>query len=60
MIPRFFSLLILLAVAVLPAGCASVNESGDDQMNTFQSTPEQPGDSHGWGANLQGLSGSPR
>ena len=29
-------------------------------MNTFQSTPEKPDDSHGWGANLQGMGGQQR
>jgi hypothetical protein len=54
---RFFPLFFLLAVAVLPSGCASSEEAADDQMNAFQSTPEKPEDSHGWGANVEGMGG---
>jgi uncharacterized protein YceK len=57
MIFRLFSLVFLLAVAFLPSGCASTEDSADDQMNTFQSTPQKPDDDHGWGANLQGAGG---
>jgi uncharacterized protein YceK len=55
MILRLFPLLLLLAVAVLPSGCASTEETSDDQMESYHSTPDKPEDDHGWGANLQGL-----
>jgi hypothetical protein len=54
---RLFPLFLLFAVALLPSGCASTEEASDDQLNTFQSTPEKPEDSHGWGANVGGLGG---
>jgi len=50
MIPRFLSLGLLVAIAIFSSGCASMDESADDQMNAFHSTPENPDDSHGWGA----------
>jgi hypothetical protein len=31
-----------------------MDESADDQLNTYHATPETPGDNHGWGANLEG------
>jgi hypothetical protein len=51
---RIFPLLMLLAVALLPSGCASSDEQADDP-STFQASPEKPEDSHGWGANVQGM-----
>jgi uncharacterized protein YceK len=53
MFPRVLTLLLLLAAALLPSGCASVEESSDDQMNTFHDTPESAGDDHGWGTSIQ-------
>ena len=49
MIPRLLSLGILLALALLPSGCASMDQSSDEQMQTYHSTPEQAEDAHGWG-----------
>ena len=57
MILRLFPLFLLLAIAVLPSGCASTEDTSDDQLGTFQSTPEKPEDSHGWGTSVQGLGG---
>jgi len=58
MILRLFALLFLFAIAVVPSGCASTENTSDDQMESFHSTPDKPDDDHGWGANLQGLSGN--
>jgi uncharacterized protein YceK len=54
MLTRIFGLLLLLAAALLPSGCSSMNESADDQMNAYHSTstPESGGDDHGWGTGL--------
>jgi uncharacterized protein YceK len=52
---RLLALLVLLAAAFLTSGCASMEESSDDQMNTYHAAPDSPSDDHGWGANLQGM-----
>jgi uncharacterized protein YceK len=54
MLTRIFSLLLLLAAALLPSGCSSMDESADDQMNTYHSTPAptSSGDDHGWGTGV--------
>jgi hypothetical protein len=41
-------------LALASAGCAEMDQSADDQLNAFQSTPEQPGDDHGWGTTITG------
>ncbi len=55
MYARIFALLLLLAAALASSGCASVDESADDQLQTFHSTPETPGDDHGWGTSVSPL-----
>jgi hypothetical protein len=60
MIVRLFPFFVLLAVALIPSGCASSDDTTADDPSTFQATPEKPEDSHGWGANIQGLSGNGR
>jgi uncharacterized protein YceK len=57
---RFLLLLLPLNIAISLSGCASTDDPSDDQLSTFQSTPEKPEDSHGWGANLQGMGGAQR
>ena len=57
MMYRAFPLFVFFAVAVLPSGCASVDEDAADQMDAFHSTPEKPEDAHGWGANVQPMGG---
>lgn len=49
MISRLLFLALLFIVAALPSGCASVDESSDEQMQTFHTAPEQGDDAHGWG-----------
>jgi len=50
---RIFCLCLLLAAALLPSGCASQDESADDQMNAYHSTPVQStNDDHGWGTGV--------
>jgi len=49
------ALLLLLAAALLPSGCASMDESADDQLDTYHSTPDKPEDDHGWGTSVQGM-----
>jgi uncharacterized protein YceK len=51
---RISCLLLLLAAALLPSGCSSMDESADDQMNTYHSTPasQSSGDDHGWGTGV--------
>ncbi len=44
--------MLLLAVAFLPSGCASMDEASNDQINTYQTTPEKPSDDHGWGTGV--------
>ena len=56
MLARISCLLLLLAAAFLPSGCASVDEGGEDQLNTYHSTPESnSGDDHGWGTSISPL-----
>jgi uncharacterized protein YceK len=51
---RVLSLTLLLAAVLMFSGCASMDESADDQLNAYHSTPATPGDNHGWGASLEG------
>jgi len=46
--------LLVLVLALASAGCADMDQSADDQLNAFHSTPDQQsaGDDHGWGTNL--------
>ena len=48
---RPFFLLLVLILALAAVGCADMDQSADDQMNTFHSGPDQQsaGDDHGWG-----------
>jgi hypothetical protein len=54
---RPLCLVLVLMLALASAGCADVDQSADDQMNAFHSTPDQQsaGDDHGWGTNISGL-----
>jgi uncharacterized protein YceK len=53
MFARILGLSLLLAAALLPSGCASLDESADDQMNAYHSTPVQStSDDHGWGTGV--------
>ena len=52
---NFLKVLLLLAVAGLLAGCADSNQASDEPQ-ALDSVPTHD-DSHGWGANVQGLSG---
>jgi hypothetical protein len=54
MLARIFCLFLLLGAALLPSGCASVDESADDQMNAYHSTSssQSSGDDHGWGTGV--------
>ncbi|HEX4141202.1 MAG TPA: hypothetical protein VHY09_12695 [Candidatus Methylacidiphilales bacterium] len=53
MFTRIFCLSLLLVAALLPSGCAAMDESADDQMNTYHSTPVQStSDDHGWGTGV--------
>jgi hypothetical protein len=51
---KVLKLLLLLAVVIVQAGCATANESSDDSTPVLEPTPSPHDDSHGWGANLQG------
>ena len=44
--------LVLFAVVIVQAGCATANESFDDSTPILEPSPTHD-DSHGWGANLQ-------
>ncbi len=48
---RPLGLTLLLLLALASAGCADMDQSADDQMNAYHSTPDQQsnGDDHGWG-----------
>ena len=48
---RIFCLVLLLAVALLPTGCAS-DEDQQTQLDTYHATPEAAGDDHGWGTSI--------
>jgi hypothetical protein len=49
MLARIFCLFLVLAAALLPSGCASMDESADDQLNTYHSTStsQSSGDDRG-------------
>jgi hypothetical protein len=62
MTPKVCKLLLLIAAAALPAGCASSHESADDStpvpaMEAAPNPMPEHDDSHGWGANVQNVSG---
>jgi hypothetical protein len=52
---KALQLLILLAVVIVQAGCATANETSDDSTPILEPSPTHD-DSHGWGANLQNVS----
>ncbi|HEV3272099.1 MAG TPA: hypothetical protein VGZ93_07955 [Candidatus Methylacidiphilales bacterium] len=45
--------LLLFAVVIVQAGCATANENADDSTPILEPSPTHD-DSHGWGANFQG------
>ena len=53
---NFLKLILLLVVAGLLAGCASTADESD--YSPAQESAPAHDDSHGWGANVQGLGGS--
>ena len=55
-------LLLFIAVAALPAGCASSHDTTDDAtpapaLETATNPMPDHDESHGWGANVQNVSG---
>jgi len=54
MLTRLFVLSLLLCAALVPSGCSEMDQSADDQMNAYHSTPapQSNGDDHGWGTGL--------
>ncbi len=55
-------LLLFVTAAALPAGCASSQDSADDTppVSALETAPNpmpDHDDSHGWGANVQNVSG---
>jgi uncharacterized lipoprotein YajG len=52
---KALKLLILLAAVIVQAGCATANATSDDSTPILEPSPTHD-DSHGWGANLQGVS----
>jgi uncharacterized lipoprotein YajG len=52
---NFPKLILLLAAVCLLAGCAGSNQASDDPP-ALDPVPTND-DSHGWGANVQGMSG---
>jgi hypothetical protein len=52
---KVLRLALLVAIAVVQAGCATAKQTSDDNPPDLEPAPSQEDSSHGWGANLQGM-----
>jgi hypothetical protein len=50
---KVLKLLLLFAVVIVQAGCATTDASSDDATPALEPSPSHD-DTHGWGANFQG------